>query len=174
MICYRDLDESSALAAIHGGTRSVLLAGNAAAKAAMELGLTTPRLVWFIEAASYSPNLYTRPFAMKGEARALSNAIRLHVGLRDDDLLNTVAHECRHLWQFQRGALSRWAVANSDTDNAVAEADARSWAAAFVAKFNGTPINQKALEESPQRLLTDLHAALSQFGTEGTKPGRGW
>jgi hypothetical protein len=114
MIWYRDLSEQDALAAIEGESRAVLLAGKVAAEAAMELGLPTPRLVWFIEAAPNSPDSYTRPFAMKGEARALSNTIWLHVGLFGDDLVNTIVHECRHLWQFKRGALSRWSAENSD------------------------------------------------------------
>jgi hypothetical protein len=96
-VSYSDLSESSALTFVPASVH--LLADQAKVKAAMELALARPRLVWFTEAQPNAPGAYPRPFSMKGESRGFENAIWLHVGLRGDDLLSTVAHECRHLWQ---------------------------------------------------------------------------
>jgi hypothetical protein len=161
-VYYRDLNEQEAAQAIPVATRALAL--DLARKAAGELGLSAPVVVWFTKADPDTRDAYSRPFEMLGESRSLSGDIWLHAGLRDSELLmETIAHEARHIWQFDRGSLHRLASFNSKTDQAVAEADARAWAAAFLARETGRPAMAGALAESPARLLADLQSVQREF-----------
>lgn len=158
MIFYRDLSPVEAVSAV--APEALSLARRVAEIAAEQLGIKTPALIWFEKSHVGFPGAYKRAFDMKGEARALSADIRLFCGLTGEDLANTIAHEAKHLHQFERGMLSRIAPLNTATDNAIAEADARAFAERFVAKFYGKPVSAESQKESPRELLRDLQRAM--------------
>jgi uncharacterized protein DUF6782 len=136
---------------------------DSARKAALELGIETPRVIWFTETSPGAEGSYWRNRAMIAESRSLEKGSWLHISLRGDLLIETIAHEAKHVSQFRRGALHPLASANTDTDHAIAEADARAWSAAFLARLTGRPLAEQALEESPVALLKDLRDAIANL-----------
>jgi uncharacterized protein DUF6782 len=131
------LDEAETLATIPAETRAHAL--DIAQKAAGELGIETPRVIWFSEASANSRGAYAGERKMVSESRGLERSIWLHLSLRGNLLIETIAHEVRHRHQYETGALSRFDTANNDADYALAEADARLFAAAFMARQSGKP-----------------------------------
>lgn len=163
MVWYRDLDEAETLATIPADTKK--LAIDAACKAAGELGIEQPRIVWFAQCDLPAKGSYSRDRAMLAETRGIEKGIWLNIAMRNrvwrELLCETIAHECKHIQQFQRGALHRLVSCNTEIDHAIAEADARSWSAAFLARYTAKPIPEEALKESPSQLLKDLRDAMA-------------
>src|SRR5690349_4116364 len=81
----------------------------------------TPHLIWFTERSLTAPASYARKRKMLGESRALEKAIWLHTSLKGTELLLTVAHEARHIWQWKHRILARLEAANSREDYRHAE-----------------------------------------------------
>jgi hypothetical protein len=132
----------------------------------------TPHLIWFTERSLTAPASYARKRKMLGESRALEKAIWLHTSLKGTELLLTVAHEARHIWEWKHRILARLEAANSREDYRHAERDADNWSREFLARQYKkqawdeaprawVPVREEAPEDTPARLLKDLNDALA-------------
>src|SRR5438876_10818996 len=103
-----------------------------AAFCARRLGIKTPRVRWFKEPAYEKKDwaAFTSKEPIAGRAQRLSNEIWVLAARPLPDMLRTIAHECRHLWQIPKASPDEreWCKQNE-----LAEIDACVWAAEIVA-----------------------------------------
>lgn len=96
------------------------------------------------------------PEAM-GQARGLTDRIFLRSDLTPEEAAVTMAHECRHLWQYENGQLAALDALITPAERERAEADAYAYEAKAMRSFTmPSPAPEPDPMDNTVAMLTDL------------------
>jgi len=165
MVYYRDLEPSD-VAAIPPELRK--LAADVVAFACEELRITPPMLFWFTQTTSDAKGCFSKPIDILGEANYLRQIVRVKQTFDERQIVETLSHELRHLWQSSKGHVAALRAQVTDSDHARAEGDAEEYARGFAERFKaGTPLDRPPAfgpgRDELTRLTHELAALKSAF-----------